>query len=197
MVRFVLIVEVHGGGRIVEHCQQILLHVPHWGGVFCKRIQHKTDVVGVQLFQPTAYHLGGLVISCNPQHLAFGRTGIHKQIHDLIDGVLIVRAKPEQKVYLQYLIKIVLKLLPDAPGTDRVRIVPLCLILISLICLRFWLLQNCAFGSTRIAVWAILYLRFAPVRVNATSQLVPFQPEAVQGFSVFPFCLTSFFEKWV
>ena len=26
--------------------------------------------------------------------------------------------------------------------------------------MRFWLLQNCAFGSTRIAVWAILYLRF-------------------------------------
>ena len=56
--------------------------------------------------------------------------------------------------------KIILKLLPDAPGIDRVRIVPLCFILISLICLRFWLLQNCAFGSTRIAVWAILYLRF-------------------------------------
>ena len=26
--------------------------------------------------------------------------------------------------------------------------------------MRFWLLQNCAFSSTRIAVWAILYLRF-------------------------------------
>lgn len=70
------------------------------------------------------------------------------QYEKQILSILIVRAKPEQKVYLQYLIKIVLKLLPDAPGTDRVRIVPLCLILISLICLRFWLLQNCAFGST-------------------------------------------------
>ena len=160
MVRFVLIVEVHGGGRIVEHRQQILLHVPHRGGVFCQRIQHKTDVVGVQLFQPTAYHLGGLVISGDPQHLAFGGTGVHKQIHNLIDGVLIIRAEPKQEVYLQCLIKIILKLLPDAPGIDRVRIVPLCLILISLICLRFWLLQNCAFGNTRIAVWAILYLRF-------------------------------------
>ena len=100
MVLLVLIVEVHGGGRIVEHRQQILLHVPHWGGVFCQRIQHKTDVVGVQLFQPTAYHLGRLVISGNPQYLALGRAGIHKQIHDLIDGVLIVRAEPEQKFYL-------------------------------------------------------------------------------------------------
>ena len=197
MVRLVLIVEVHGGGRIVEHRQQILLHVPHRGGVLCQRFQHEADVVGVQLFQPTAYHLGRLVISGDPQHLAFGGTGVHKQVYDLVDSILIIRAESEQKVYLQRLIKIILKLLPDAPGIDRVRIVPLCLILISLICLRFWLFQSCAFGSTRIAVWAILYLRFAPVRVNATSQLVPFQPEAVQGFSVFPFCLTSFFEKWV
>jgi len=87
VVRLVLIVEVHGGGRIVEHCQQILLHVPHRGGVFCQRIQHKTDVVGIQLFQPTAYHLGRLVISGDPQHLAFGGTGIHKQVYDLVDSM--------------------------------------------------------------------------------------------------------------
>ena len=117
-------------------------------------------MVGIQFFQPTAYHLGRLVISCDPQHLAFGGTGVHKHVYDLIDGVLIIRAEPEQEVYLQCLTKIILKLLPDAPGIDRVRIVPLCFILISLICLRFWLFQNCAFGSTRIAVWAILYLRF-------------------------------------
>ena len=113
MVRLVLIVEVHGGGRIVEHRQQILLHVPHRGSVFCKRIQHKTDVVGVQLFQPTAYHLGRLVISGDPQHLAFCGTGVHKQVYNLIDGILLVRAEPEQKVNLQCLIKIILKLLPE------------------------------------------------------------------------------------
>ena len=54
-------------------------------------------------------------VSGDPQHLAFGGTGIHKQVYDLVDGVLIVRAKPEQKVYLQRLIQIILKLLPDAP----------------------------------------------------------------------------------
>ena len=157
MVRLVLIVEVHGGGRIVEHRQQILLHVPHRGGVLCQRFQHETDVVGIQLFQPTAYHLGRFVISGNPQYLAFGGTGIHKQVYDLVDGVLLVRAELEQKFYLQYLIKIILKLL-----------------------------QNCAFGSTRIAVRAILYLCFAPVRINATSQLVPFRLGASQGFSFLP-----------
>ena len=81
-------------------------------------------MVGVQLFQSTAYHLGRLVISGDPQHLAFCGIGVHKQVHDLVDGVLIVWAEPEQKVYLQCLIKIILKLLPDAPGIDRVRIVP-------------------------------------------------------------------------
>ena len=81
-------------------------------------------MVGVQLFQPTAYHLGGLIISGDPQHLAFGGTGIHKQVYDLVDGVLIVWAEPEQKVYLQCLIKIILKLLPDAPGIDRVKLYP-------------------------------------------------------------------------
>ena len=166
MVRLVLIVEVHGGGRIVERCQQILLHVPHRGGVFCQRIQHEADVVGIQLFQPTAYYLSRLVISGDTQHLALGGTGVHKQVYDLVDGVLLVRAEPEKQLDLQRLIKIILKLL-----------------------------QNCAFGSIRIAVWAILYLCFAPVRVNATSQLVPFRLGAVQGFSVFPFCLTSFFEN--
>ena len=120
MVRLVLIVEVHGGGRIVEHCQQILLHVPHRGGVFCQRIQHETDVVGIQLFQPTAYHLGRLVISGNSQHLAFGRTGIHKQVYDLVDGVLLVRAEPEQKVYLQRLIKIIFKLFRELEDIDLI-----------------------------------------------------------------------------
>ena len=72
-------------------------------------------MVGIQFFQPTAYHLGRLVISGDPQHLAFGGTGVHKQVYDLIDGVLIVRAEPEQEFYLQRLIKIILKLLSDVP----------------------------------------------------------------------------------
>ena len=100
MVRLVLIVEVHGGGRIVEHRQQVLLHVPHRGSVFCQRTQYETEMVGVQLFQPTAHYLGRAVIPGNPQHLSLGRTGVHQQIYDLLDGVLIIRAEPEQKVYL-------------------------------------------------------------------------------------------------
>ena len=46
---------------------------------------------------------------------------------------------------------------PFHPGGKDV---PLCFILISLIRLRFWPHLNCTFGSTRIAVCTILYLRF-------------------------------------
>ena len=36
VVRFVLIIEIHGRGRIEQCCQQILLHVSHWGSVLCQ-----------------------------------------------------------------------------------------------------------------------------------------------------------------
>ena len=96
-------------------------------------------------------------MTCSDSSRKAVSSGIHQKIHDLIDGVLLIRAEPEQEFYLQRLIKIILKLL-----------------------------QNCAFGSTRIAVRAILYLCFAPVRINATSQLVPFRLGASQGFSFLP-----------
>ena len=114
-------------------------------------------MVCIQLHESAAHDLRGLVIPCHPQHSAFRRAGIHQKIHDLMDGIFLIRAEPEQEFYLQRLIKIILKLL-----------------------------QNCAFGSTRIAVRAILYLCFAPVRINATSQLVPFRLGASQGFSFLP-----------
>ena len=116
-------------------------------------------MVCVQLFQPTAHHFGGLIIPGNPQHLAFGGAGVHKQVHNLIDGVLIIRAKPEQQFDLQCLIKIIFELF-SVRFIREERIVPLCFILISLIRLRFWLHLNCIFSSTRIAVCAILYLCF-------------------------------------
>ena len=67
-------------------------------------------MVGVQLHKPAAHHLGGLIVPGNAQRLAVGGTGVHQQIYDLIDGILIVRAEPEQKVYLQRLRKIFFQL---------------------------------------------------------------------------------------
>ena len=85
-------------------------------------------MVCVQLFQPTAHHFGGLIIPGNPQHLAFGGAGVHKQVHNLIDGVLIIRAKPEQQFDLQCLIKIIFELF-SVRFIREERIVPLCFIL--------------------------------------------------------------------
>ena len=87
-----------------------MLHVPHRGSVLCQTAQHEADMVCVQLFQPTAHYFDRLIISGNPQHLAFGGASVYKQVHDLIDGVLIIRAEPEQQFDLQCLIKIIFSL---------------------------------------------------------------------------------------
>ena len=100
MVGLVLVGKLHRGGCVIQRSEQILLHVTDRAAVLCKALQHKADVVSVQFHKPAAYHLGGLIIPGDVQQLAVGGTGVHQQIYDLIDGVLIVRAEPEQKVYL-------------------------------------------------------------------------------------------------
>lgn len=98
MISLVLVIKLHGRGCIVECRQQILLHVPDRCGTFRKTLQHKADMVCIQLHESAAHDLRRLVVPCHPQQLAFGGTGVHKQVHDLVDGVLIVRAGPEQQV---------------------------------------------------------------------------------------------------
>ena len=55
-------------------------------------------VVGVQLHKPTAYHLGGLIVPSNVQQLTVGSAGVHQQVYDLVDNVLVIRAEPEQNL---------------------------------------------------------------------------------------------------
>ena len=138
MIGLVLVIKLHGRGCIVECSQQILLHVPDRRGTFRKTLQHKADMVCIQLHESAAHDLRGLVIPCHPQQLAFGGTGVHKQVHDLLDGVLIVRAGPEQQVHLQRLHKI--RFQPCAlirfafrVGRERIRFTPLGFIPLSLI----------------------------------------------------------------
>ena len=108
MVGLVLVGKLHCSRCVIQRSEQILFHVPDGAAVLCKALQHKADMVGVQLHKATAYHLGGLIVPGNAQQLAVGSAGVHQQIYDLIDGVLIIRAEPEQKVYLQRLRKIIL-----------------------------------------------------------------------------------------
>ena len=110
MVCLVLVGKLHRGGCVIQRSEQILFHVSDRAAVLCKTLQHKADMVGVQLHKATAYHLGGLIVPGNAQRLAVGGTGVHQQIYDLIDGILIIRAEPEQKVYLQRLRKIFFQL---------------------------------------------------------------------------------------
>ena len=138
MVGLVLIEKLHRGGCIIQRSKQVLFHVSDRAAVLCKALQHKVDMVSVQLHKATAYHLGGLIVPGNAQRLAVGGTGVHQQIYDLLDGILIVRAEPEQKVYLQRLRKIFFQLGAFAHpvvfiGIDRISIAYLCIISLSLI----------------------------------------------------------------
>ena len=89
MVGLVLVGKLHGGGCIIQRSKQVLFHVSDRAAVLCKTLQHKVDMVSVQLHKATAYHLGGFVVSGDVQQLAVGGTGIHQQIHDLVDSVLV------------------------------------------------------------------------------------------------------------
>ena len=122
MVGLVLVGKLHRGGCVVQRSKQILFHVSDRAAVLCKALQHKADMVGVQLHKAAAYHLGGLIVSGNPQHLAFGGAGINKQVYDLVDGVLIIRAEPEQEFHLQRLRKIFFQLGAFAPPIRFLRI---------------------------------------------------------------------------
>ena len=90
MVGLVLVGKLHRGGCVVQRSEQVLFHVSDRAAVLCKALQHKFDVVGVQLHKSATYHLGGLIVPGDVQQLAVGSTGVYQQIYDLIDGVLII-----------------------------------------------------------------------------------------------------------
>ena len=68
----------------------------------------KLPIVATPIY--SAYHLGGLIVPSNVQQLTVGSAGVHQQVYDLVDNVLVIRAEPEQKVYLQRLRKIFFQL---------------------------------------------------------------------------------------
>ena len=78
MVRLVLVIKLHCGWCVVQRCEQVLFHISDWAAVLCKAHQHKADVVSIQFHKPAAYHLGGLIVPGDVQHLAFGGTGVYQ-----------------------------------------------------------------------------------------------------------------------
>ena len=90
MVGLVLIEKLHCGGCVIQRSEQVLFHVSDRAAVLCKALQHKADMVSVQLHKATAYHLGGLIVAGDADG-AFRRTDhIHQQLQDFFQRVLLV-----------------------------------------------------------------------------------------------------------
>ena len=53
------VVIVHGGRRVEQHGQQVLLHVADFGGVVVQALHDELDVGAVQLQEPGPHHLVG------------------------------------------------------------------------------------------------------------------------------------------
>ena len=51
----------HGGGRVEQHRQKVLFHVPYLGGVLLQAVHDKLDVGAVQLQEAGTHHLIGEV----------------------------------------------------------------------------------------------------------------------------------------
>ncbi len=83
----------HGGGRVEQHRQKVLLHVPYLGGVLLQAVHDKLDVGAVQLQEAGTHHLMGEVRPGNPGGLTLRADGFHQQLHDLVQ-VLPIGPKP-------------------------------------------------------------------------------------------------------
>ena len=83
----------HGGGRVEQHRQKVLLHVPYLGGVLLQAVHDKLDVGAVQLQEAGTHHLMGEVRPGNPGGLTLRADGFHQKLHDLVQ-ILPVGSKP-------------------------------------------------------------------------------------------------------
>ena len=108
MVGLVLVGKLHRGGCVIQRSEQILFHVSDRAAVLCKALQHKADMVSVQLIKRLRTTSAGLSSPAMRSVLRLVAQVSTSKIYDLIDGILVVRAEPEQKVYLQRLRKNIL-----------------------------------------------------------------------------------------
>ena len=53
------VVVLNGGWGVVQHSQQVLLHVPYLGGVLPEAVEHEADVLSIQFQQPGLHHCLG------------------------------------------------------------------------------------------------------------------------------------------
>ena len=97
------VVVVHGGGRVEQHGQQVLLHVADLGGVVVQALHDELDVGAVQLQKPRPNDLVGKVRPGDPGGLAPGADRFHDQLHDLVQVLPVGGKLPAQVVVLDVL----------------------------------------------------------------------------------------------
>ena len=97
------VVITDGGGRIEQHCKQILFHIADLCGVFLHTVHDKSDMLAIQLQEPGAHDFMGKVAASDPSGLTLGANGLHHQLHNLVQVLPIGRKLSAQIVILDVL----------------------------------------------------------------------------------------------
>ena len=86
------IVVLYGDRGVVQHGQQVLLHVPYLGGVLSEAVEHEADVFGIQLQQPGLYHCLGKIVPRHPDIFLFRAD----RLHHLVQLTSVIRMLPHK-----------------------------------------------------------------------------------------------------
>ena len=78
------IVVLDGGGSIVQHSQQVLLHVADLRCILLEAVEHKLDMLPFQLQQPGFDHRLGKIVPGHTDGFPSGADGLHHQLHHLV-----------------------------------------------------------------------------------------------------------------
>ena len=86
------------GGRVEQHCKQILFHIADLRGVFLHTVHDKSDMLAIQLQEPGAHDFMGKVAASDPSGFTFGTNGLHHQLHNLVQVLTVGRKLSAQIV---------------------------------------------------------------------------------------------------
>ena len=84
------IVVVDGGGCVVQCGQKVLPDVADLRGISAETAQHKADVLCGELHEPSLDHLCWEVVACHPHSLACGADGLHQDLQNFRQLLLLV-----------------------------------------------------------------------------------------------------------
>ena len=97
------IVAVNGGRGVIQRRQQIFLDSADIGGIFPHPVKDVLNVGAVQLQKPGLYHLGGVIVPGNADHLPLGADGIHHKLHQLVQTIPVKPVILRERIILDVL----------------------------------------------------------------------------------------------